>query len=161
MQLGAAAAAILATAGGVATFIRPGLERGHLSAGARQVFASVGEAILDGSLPRGTARAPVLRAFLQRVDDLVRHLPQHAQAELSQLLALLLTAPGRIALAGVHEDWPRANVGDVQKGLQAMRTSGSSLRRQAYQALHDIAGAAYFADPATWAQLGYPGPRVL
>ncbi|WP_427915642.1 hypothetical protein ACPWT1_06325 [Ramlibacter sp. MMS24-I3-19] len=39
-----------------------------------------------------------------------------------------------------------------------MRTSTLSLRVQAYQALHDISGAAYFSDRSTWAVLGYPGP---
>ncbi|MEO8653744.1 MAG: hypothetical protein ABI409_06430 [Ramlibacter sp.] len=41
------------------------------------------------------------------------------------------------------------------------RTSGLDLRRQAYQALHDIVGSAYFSDPGTWSFLGYPGPLKL
>ena len=36
-----------------------------------------------------------------------------------------------------------------------------SLKQQAYQALHDIVGAAYFSDPGTWALLGYPGPKMI
>lgn len=141
--------------------VEPGLVRGKLSEGARQVFACTGEAILDGSLPRGSQRTPSIAAFVQRVEALVQQLPAHAQGELSQLLALLATAPGRIAIAGLREDWTRSTVGQVQDGLQSMRTSGSTVRRQAYQALHDIAGAAFFADPGTWALLGYPGPREL
>jgi hypothetical protein len=49
----------------------------------------------------------------------------------------------------------------VQSALQAMRSSRLELRQQAYHALRDLTNAAYFADAATWAALGYPGPRSL
>ena len=39
-----------------------------------------------------------------------------------------------------------------------MRASRIALRQQAYHALRDLTHAAYFADAATWARLGYPGP---
>jgi hypothetical protein len=50
---------------------------------------------------------------------------------------------------------------DVQEALQGMRLSGLALRQQAYAALHDITGAAYFSAPDTWHQLGYPGPLAI
>lgn len=161
MQLGAGAALVLTAAGGVAVFVRPGLSGGKLSSAAQEVFLSTGQAILDRSLPAGEGRRVALSSFLQRVEALVGNLPAHAQNELSQLLSLLCTAPGRVALAGLGADWPHARVDEVQAALQDMRTSGSSLRQQAYQALHDIAGAAYFSDASTWPVLGYPGPREI
>ena len=159
MQLGAGAAIVLATAGGVAVLLQPGVSAGKLSAAARSVLAGAGQAILDRSLPAGDARQAALAAFVQRVDVLVGNLPAHVQGELSQLLSLLSTAPGRVALTGLRAEWAVAGVADVQAALQGMRTSSIALRRQAYQALHDISGAAYFADASTWAVLGYPGPR--
>ena len=42
-----------------------------------------------------------------------------------------------------------------------MRVSSISLRQQAYQALHDIVGGAYFSDAQTWGLLGYPGPLKI
>ena len=42
-----------------------------------------------------------------------------------------------------------------------MRLSTISLRQQAYQALHDIVGSAYFSDAGTWSMLGYPGPLKI
>jgi hypothetical protein len=42
-----------------------------------------------------------------------------------------------------------------------MRTSSLQLRQQAYQALHDLVGSAYFSDAATWHLLGYPGPMRI
>jgi hypothetical protein len=64
-------------------------------------------------------------------------------------------------LAGLHEPWETAPVPAIQQALQSMRVSSLSLRQQAYQALHDIAGGAYFSDARTWGLLGYPGPRQL
>ena len=100
-------------------------------------------------------------ALLARIDGLVGSLAPHAQEELSQLLALLATAPGRRGFAGLATDWAEARPAEIQEALQSMRLSQLLPRRQAYQALHDIAGAAFFSDPATWAILAYPGPVAV
>jgi len=162
LQLGAASAAVLALGGGLLATLAPGLEGGRLSAAGRAVFGGVGRAMLDGVLPEaGPARQAALAGLLDRVDTLVAGLPRHAQAELSQLLSLLAGGAGRRALAGLHGDWASAPVADIQAALQSMRLSGVSLRQQAYQALHDITGSAYFSEPSTWSLLGYPGPLKI
>lgn len=126
------------------------------------MFAAVGRALLDGSLPADPGAARIaLEGMLERVDALTHALPPHAQAELSQLLALLGTTAGRIGMAGLNRDWPDASVDDIQAALQSMRVSTFALRQQAYQALHDIAGAAYFSDASAWTLLGYPGPLKI
>jgi hypothetical protein len=58
-------------------------------------------------------------------------------------------------------DWAQASVPELQAALQDMRASRISLRVQGYLALHDLVGAAYFSEPATWAVLGYPGPTKI
>ncbi|MEP6791318.1 MAG: hypothetical protein ABI907_08095 [Ramlibacter sp.] len=162
LKLGAASAAVLALAGGGVALMQPGLSGGRLTPGARDVFAAVGCAILEGTLPSDEgARQISVNGLLERIDSLVAGLPLHAQAELSQLLALLSSGGGRRVLAGLGPDWPRATAGEVQQALQAMRVSTLALRRQAYQALHDIVGSAYFADAGTWPVLGYPGPLKI
>lgn len=162
LKLGVASAVVLALGGGALATLRPGWAQGRLTPVGREVFAAVGRAILQGTLP---AAAPeelrALAGLLDRVDALVSALPSHAQSELSQLLALLGTGPGRVALGGLRAEWSGASIRDVQQALQSMRTSGVSLRQQAYHALHDIVCGAYFADPATWPLLGYPGPPPL
>jgi hypothetical protein len=162
LTLGAISAAALAVTGGTLALLQPGLREGTLSATGRQVFSGVSRALLDGSLPAGAeAMQRALEGLLGRIDGLVAALPPHAQAELSQLLALLASAGGRRALAGVSQPWEIAEVADIQQGLQSMRVSGMTLRQQAYQALHDIVGSAYFSDPGTWSLLGYPGPPKI
>jgi hypothetical protein len=126
------------------------------------VFAGAARGLLDGIIPpEGAQRAAAIADLLTRIDGLIANLPSHAQAELSQLLALLASAPGRRAFAGLTSPWADATTQQVQDALQAMRVSRVSLRQQGYQALHDIVGAAYFSGESTWALLGYPGPLSI
>lgn len=162
LALGVVSAAVLALGGGAVALLEPGLRAGRLSTRAREVFAGVARALLDGTLPREPAAAQrEIAALLERLDALVTGLPPHVQSELSQLLALLGTTAGRLALAGLREDWAGASVAQVSSALQAMRASGIALRRQSYQAFHELVMAAYFSEPATWQALGYPGPVKL
>lgn len=160
--LGLGAAAVLAVAGGGLALLRPGLEGGRLGADARLVFAAVARGVLSDSLPpEGGAREKALAAHLDRLDSTLAGLPAHAQAELSQLLALLACAPGRMAIAGLGADWPDATVTQVQQVLQGMRTSSVAMRQQVYHALRELTNAAYFADGSAWVFMGYPGPRNI
>ena len=162
LKLGGVSAAILVVAGGALALLQPGLRGGVLSAAGREVFAAVGRAILDKSLPADEgARQLALNALLSRIDTLVQALAPHAQGELSQLLALLTSAAGRRSLAGLGPSWPDASVADIQQALQTMRLSTLALRQQAYAALHDITAGAYFSDASSWPLLGYPGPRKI
>ena len=162
LKLSLGAAAVLAVGGGAAALIEPGWREGRLTPAGRGVFMHVGRAFLDGSLPTDNAqRIQALAGFLDRTDTLIAGLPAYAQRELSQLLSLLATTPGRRALAGLTPEWDRATVPQIREALQAMRHSQRALRQQAYQALHDISGSAYFSEPATWTVLGYPGPAPL
>ena len=155
--------AILLGLGGVsiATW-RPGVVGGRLSPSGRSVFESVGRAVLDGSLPaESSSRDAAVRALLTRLDVTISAFPWPVQEEISQLLALLSATAGRLGLARLRHDWPEAKIGEVQAALQDMRTSALSLRQQAYHALRDLTNAAFYADPTTWAQIGYPGPNPI
>ena len=162
LKLGATTAALLAVVGGTAALIQPGLERGTLTAAGREVFRAIGMAVLDKTLPEQMdAKDASLTGLISRIDVLINALPSHAQAELSQLLSILATGAGRLALAGLGTPWASASVPDVQAALQDMRFSSLAVRQQAYAALHDITAGAYFSEPATWSQLGYPGPLKI
>ena len=161
-KLGVASALALAFTGGVASLVQPGLQGGKLGEAGREVFRAVGRAVLQGSLPADElAREVALDGLLGRIDALTLALPVHAQGELSQLLSLLASSPGRRVMCGLAAAWPLASETDIQQALQGMRLSRLALRQQAYAALHDITAAAYFADASTWPQLGYPGPLKL
>lgn len=162
LRLGVAGAALLALGGGTVALVEPGLHAGRLAPAGRTVFRHTARAVLDGTLAaEADPQSRELDALLPRIDALVGGLPRHAQEELSQLLALMATVPGRRWLAGLEVPWELATVPQVQRALQGMRTSSLQLRQQAYHALHDITSAAFFSDPATWRVLGYPGPAEV
>lgn len=162
LKLGVASAVLLTFAGGVAVLLQPGLQDGKLTPAGRALFASVGRAILQGTLPaEPQPAAQALAGLVDRIDALVIALPPHVQAELSQLVGLLCTAAGRRGLAGLDTDWPSATAQQVQLALQDMRHSSLAVRQQTYQALHEIVGGAYFSDSSTWAVVGYPGPLTI
>jgi hypothetical protein len=153
---------VLAVAGGGVALLKPGLVDGQMTPAARGVFRAVARGVLDGSLPTDPgARDAALEAHLKRLNDTLAAFPVPTQSELSQLLALLASAPGRHAIAGLRADWSAASAQEVQQALQDMRTSRLALRQQAYHALRDLTNAAYYADPAIWALMGYPGPRPV
>ncbi|HEX3141496.1 MAG TPA: hypothetical protein VHQ87_15680 [Rhizobacter sp.] len=162
LTLGLGATAALALAGGGFALVQPGLEQGRLTAAGRAVFSAVARAVLDGSWPLASMpREQAVQAHLLRLDEVLAAFPSAMQSELSQLLAILAAAPGRIGLAGLRTGWAEADVPQLQQALQGMRTSSLAIRQQAYHALRDLTNAAYYADPQAWQVLGYPGPRVL
>jgi hypothetical protein len=162
LKLGLGATVLLALAGGGIAMLRPGLVDGRLSASAKEVFAAVARAVLDGSLPADLQqRQTIIGAHLQRLENTLAGFAPATRAELSQLLALLSSTPGRLGLAGLHADWPQASVPELQQALQGMRTSSLAMRQQVYHALRDLTNAAYYADPTSWSLMGYPGPRAV
>jgi hypothetical protein len=162
LKLGAASTVLLAIGGGSVALLQPAWSDAKLAPAAREVFHAAARGLLDGTLPpQGPERAHALDALNERIEALIAGLPPHAQGELSQLLALLASAPGRRLFAGLAAPWPDASEAQIQQALQDMRVSPLALKQQAYQALHDIVSGAYFSEPATWAAMGYPGPRAI
>jgi len=159
IRLGVASGVVLALGGGAFALLQPGVQQGRLTTAGAQVLRATAIAVLDGSLPlEAAARARALDGLAERTNLLVVGLPPHAQTELSQLLALLASGAGRRWFAGLGPDWPQASVPELRAALEQLRRSSLALKRQAYQALHDITAGAYFSEPSTWSHLGYPGP---
>jgi hypothetical protein len=159
LKLGVAAAAFLALGGAGVSVWQPGLNRSRLSAAGREVFRAVSVAVLDGILPREpTAKARALNEHLERLDAAVAALPPVVRTDLSRLLAVLSSAPGRLVLTGLRKEWAKAEIPRVQTAMEAMRTSRLTLPQQAYHALRDLTMAAYFSGHSSWEMVGYPGP---
>ncbi len=128
----------------------------------RTVLAGILPALLAGALPddQQTRNAAVARS-LTGVERALDSLPPAAQAEAAQLFALLAIAPTRIALAGITSSWQTVSTDSVSAFLARWQTHRLALLRSGYQALHDLALAAWYAQEEAWPSIGYPGPPRL
>jgi hypothetical protein len=161
LQLGILGSVVVALGGGLALW-SPALHEGRLSPEAREIFRAAARAVLEGALAaRPVARDAELDAQVKRVEATLAGFPSHARKELSLLLGLLSTAPGRRVIARLDVGWAEASTDQLQQALQGMRTSSLKIRQQTYHALRDLTNGAFYVDPSHWAQVGYPGPPEL
>ena len=160
LKAGALAALVLAAGGGIyrATQAQaPG--RFVLDGEARAALGAIVPAILAGALPLdAAARKSAVAAGIEGVHAAIANLPLAVQQEVQDLFGLLALAPARRLLTGIACGWTDARESDVAAFLQDWRTHRFALLRTAYAALHDLVLGAWYAQPASWAAIGYPGP---
>ena len=162
LTVGITAGTLLALVGGTLALLKPGRRDGQLSDAARAMFTAVARAVLGPLLPQAAAaQAQALQAHLDRLQGTIAGMPPAMQSELDELVTIVASAPGRLALVGLRADWPSATDAEVSAALQGLRESSLALRQQAFHALRNITNASYFADRSTWSAIGYPGPRAL
>lgn len=158
LQLGLGTALVLGLAGGVAALWTPGLQGPRLTPAGRRAMGAVARAVLDGALPAGDA---ALVQHLAQLEAVFAAFPPAIQAELQQLMGLLVNAPGRLGVLGGWRALETQSLTALQAHLEGLRRSRLALRQQVYFALRDLHCAAFYAQPQAWVQMGYPGPRAL
>lgn len=104
------------------------------------------------------ARLAALHALLKAIDQAIAALPVPVQAEVNQLLDLLVFPLTRRWLAGIRGEWTRASEAEITDFLYGWRTSRFQLLRAGYQGLHQLLCAGWYALPTSQQAIGYPGP---
>jgi len=128
----------------------------------QKVLAAIANAVLQGALPsEAAARQQGIARTVRNVEATIAGLPLATQAELDQLFGLLTSGAGRIVLAGIWSPWEKASIESISAFLESWRHSRFNLLRSAYAGLHDLTLGAWYAEPDTWAAIGYPGPPKL
>lgn len=161
LKVGALAALTLAAGGGIYRCTHPAgpLQRFVLDGEAKAALDAMVPAMLEGALPAApAARSAAVAATTQRVHQAILGLPLTAQKEVQDLFGLLALAPARRALTGIAGGWGNAGAEQVATFLQEWRFHRLSMLQTAYHALHDLIVGSWYADPSTWASIGYPGP---
>jgi hypothetical protein len=161
LKVGALAALALAAGGGVYRLTHPPgpLAPFTLDGEAKAALDAIIPAMLAGSLPADpAARAAAVSATTHRVHQAIVGLPLTAQKEVQDLFGLLALAPARRALTGVAGGWANASPAAVGSFLQEWRFHRFEMLQTAYHALHDLIIGSWYADPASWSAIGYPGP---
>jgi hypothetical protein len=96
-----------------------------------------------------------------RVDELLVVQSPEARRDLKRLLYLFENALCSALFDHRLRPFSRLSPKEQVAALEAWRDSRLVLRRAGYQALRKLTQAAYYSDPATWSQVGYPGPPTL
>jgi hypothetical protein len=160
LKVGGLAALALAAGGAIYRATHdPAPRRFALDGEARAALEAIAPAILDGALPHAPARrAAALAEAVQGVHAAILMLPLATQQEVQDLFGLLALAPARRLLAKVSGGWAETGTGEIASFLQDWRVHRFALLRSAYAALHDLVLGAWYAQPASWDAIGYPGP---
>ncbi|MDB5793512.1 MAG: hypothetical protein JWQ80_3536 [Massilia sp.] len=160
LKAGTLAALVLAAGGGLYRAVHaPAPQPFVLDGEARAALEAIVPAMLAGALPTGPLeRKQAVAAAIAGVHAAVGRLPLAVQGEVQDLFGLLALAPARRLLTGVQGGWANANEREVAGFLQSWRLHRLALLRTAYGALHDLTLGAWYAQPASWNAIGYPGP---
>lgn len=162
LRIGVATGLVVAAGAGVLSLVQPGRQAGRFTASGRDFYAAVARGVLGSLLPADpTALRAALDAHLQRLEQALAGMPPSVQAEVDELTTLAASAAGRRALIGLSTPYAEASAAEVEAALTGLRHSRLALRQQVYQALRELTNAAYFADSASWALMGYTGQRPV
>jgi hypothetical protein len=159
LKFGVGGAVALAAGGALYRSLHLGApDRFNLDTAGRDLLTAVVPALLGPALPSApVARQQAIQANVERVKVAIAGLPLAAQGELQDLFGLLALAPTRRLLAGLPA-WRDASPAQVATFLQEWRLHRFAQLRAGYQALHDLVIGSWYADPSSWAAIGYPGP---
>lgn len=165
LAAGVGGALALAVGGGLyratqASMAVPLQQRFAVDGEARTALAAIVPALLAGALGAGPSRMSSVATVIDRVHHSILMLPPAFRREVQNLFGLLALAPARRVLTGLSGGWATATPRDVHAFLQEWRDSSFALLRAAYGALHDMVLGAWYADPASWDAIGYPGPTL-
>ncbi|QNA99474.1 hypothetical protein [Massilia sp. Se16.2.3] len=160
LKAGVLGALALAAGGGIYRMANPPAPgRFVLDGEARSALGAIVPALLAGALPAAPAeRKAAIDTTVQGVHTAISNLPPGVQKEVQDLFGLLALAPARRLLTGVSGGWANAGEAEVTAFLRDWRMHRFALLRTAYGALHDLALGAWYAQPAHWEAIGYPGP---
>jgi hypothetical protein len=78
--------------------------------------------------------------------------------ELKQLLLLFDNALFSVATGGPPRPFTRMSPQEQDAHIDRWATSRMAVRRTGFQALKRLTAAMYYAEPSTYASVGYPGP---
>jgi hypothetical protein len=160
LKAGALATLVLAAGGALYRAVHPTApQRFVLDGEARAALEAIVPAMLAGALPATAAeRRSAVATTIAGVHAAIGNLPLPVQKEVQDLFGLLALAPARRALTGVSGGWSQATDAQVSTFLNEWRFHSLAMLQTAYHALHDLIIGSWYADPASWSAIGYPGP---
>jgi hypothetical protein len=123
------------------------------------IVGAIAPVLLAGALPGEPAqRTDAISRTVKGVTAVIDTFPASVRQEIADLFGLLDIGLVRRVLAGVASEWTTPDPAEIAAFLERWRTSRIGLLQAGYFALHDLVLGAWYADPASWDAIGYPGP---
>mgnify|MGYP000305088621 CR=1 FL=1 len=167
LKLGAASSAALTATAFTATFSgcsesaledTPGTWK-VLRAGDRSFLTAVAPVMLKGTLPtESAAQKSAIDQMLIYIDSTIFALGPHNAKQMSELFTLLNFGLSRGLTTGVWSKWEHASEEEIENFLNKWRNSSLGLLNLGYNGLNKLMTATWYGQPASWEQIGYPGP---
>lgn len=130
--------------------------------GRARVLSALIPAMLAGALsPQTQDAARQINRTLSGVETAIDGLSLGAQKEIGELFDLLAFPLTRMLVAGLWSPWEEATPSSLNTFLESWRQSRFDLLKSGYAALHDLILGTWYAQPANWSAIGYPGPPQL
>ena len=141
----------------IAACARPGENDGR-----SRVLSALIPVMLAGALsPRPEDAARQINRTLSGVETAINGLSLATQKEIDELFDLLAFPLSRMLAAGLWSPWEEATPSSLNAFLDSWRHSHFDLLKSGYAALHDLILGTWYAQPESWAAIGYPGPPLL
>ena len=130
--------------------------------GRSRVLSALIPVMLAGALsPRPEDAARQINRTLSGVETAINGLSLATQKEIGELFDLLAFPLTRMLAAGLWSPWEEATPSSLNAFLDSWRHSRFDLLKSGYAALHDLILGTWYAQPESWAAIGYPGPPLL
>jgi hypothetical protein len=167
LKTGVAGAALLvatrwATPASTADAANAGSRFNFLTADDAGLLRRIAPVMLEGALPpEDGARKSALDDVLAGVDVTVSYQPPTVRQEIRDLFNLLENSATRAVVAGVWTSWDRATDQTIREFLASWHDSRFDLLRTAYIGLNNLIVGSWYANPKSWARIGYGGPPKI
>jgi hypothetical protein len=164
LQLGlmGAAALILGSAVASLTGCSPPLETNSeykfLKPNDRELLAALIPVVLSDSFPGELNHDAAMKRMLLALDDLIHTLQYHNRNQMRQLFDALAMAPIRVVAGASWANWKDMTSDQVNDFLIDWRDSIIQPKRNGYVGLSKLIGICWYAQPESFASIGYPGP---
>ncbi|HXZ49095.1 MAG TPA: hypothetical protein VEG27_08740 [Usitatibacter sp.] len=127
-----------------------------------RIVAALAPAVLAGALPpAGAAHDEAVRRVVEGFDRTMSLLAPVVRDEIGELLGLLRFGLSRVVLTGIWSPLDEASPVEIARFLAHWRASRFDLLRAGYLGLVQLMVGAWYAQPAAWGAIGYPGPPAL
>ena len=98
--------------------------------------------------------------LLIALDEVIDHFNAFNQKQLKQLFDLMGFAPTRFIAGAPWANWSEASAQEIEHFLIGWRDSRLALKRMGYLSICKLINLSWYANKATFAEVGYPGPPV-